>query len=440
MREFEQAWTVLKQDHLSDETKRFHAILNQMLAEDPHHLDDLGSYVNDFGPTEMRNNLENYLGQATSLEDYKNRVREMDSFMNDEIAMRRDVQGEPLYDRINDFESGDEDYSDAHIDAHERTKEQIARRDRAIAQFPEGSIYVEPDEYDIKDIEAEKEADKKEREQANALTQFQQLNRGESMNSFEHAWTLLKSLQEADRIMRDEDEARHALHLSRIHQLQELSRLAPYQNPEIMDDDVSDAVTTAAYQGDFYPSRDKHDAFNERAVGEALHGMQGEVGAHHTLTQQLQELGIKDKARAKALGAQRHMSTGERQLRSGADHINNQYPAEEHPMYGLVPEYPDQPSGPMAEANDPMMATGEMPMPRGPLTEEENRKRLLGDMKRDFMRPEAMSHGMNLAMLEMARRAQAPQTPQMRIDPTLAKLMSGQQLTDEEYQYLQTLD
>lgn len=208
--------------------------------------------------------------------------------------------------------------------------------------------------------------------------------------------------------MRDEDEARHALHLSRVYQLQDLSRLAPYQNREVMGEPtIESALRMAGIQGDFYPSTDKRDAFNEQRVAQALKEMQGEVGAHHTLTQQLQELGEKHKARRQALGAQRHMSTGEQQQRSGADHINNQYPAEEHPMYGLVPEYPDQSSGPMAETDDPTMATGEMPMPRGPLTEEENRKRLLDDMKRDFMRPEAMSHGMNLAMLEMARRQNA---------------------------------
>ena len=137
MREFEQAWTLLKQSPFSDEQNPFHVIMNQMLAEDPHHYDDLSSYLGDFRPAEMRNNLENYLSQATSLEDYKNRLREMDSFMDDEIAMRRDVQGEPLYDKIHDFESGDEEYYDAHVGAHDRQMGRMEHNERMASMYPE---------------------------------------------------------------------------------------------------------------------------------------------------------------------------------------------------------------------------------------------------------------------------------------------------------------
>lgn len=215
------------------------------------------------------------------------------------------------------------------------------------------------------------------------------------MREFEQAWTLLKSLKEADA------KVRRTQHLANLEMLRDLSRLAPYRTDGIMDDDnVMDAYGFA----DGFDINDPMHQHHEYVIADALRQMQGEIGAQHTLQQQLQELGMKDKARAKALGHMRHIGAGERQ-QSGSR--QNQYPAEEHPMYGLVPEYPDQPSGPMAEMDDPTMATGEMPMPRGPLTEEENRKRLLDDMKRDFMRPETMSHGMNMAMLEMARRQNA---------------------------------
>ena len=219
------------------------------------------------------------------------------------------------------------------------------------------------------------------------------------MREFEQAWTLLKSLKEADAKMR------RTQHLANLEMLRDLSRLAPYRTGGIMDDDnVMDAYSFSGGEEGYFDVNDPMYQHHEYVVADALRQMQGEIGAQHTLQQQLQELGMKDKARAKALGHMRHIGAGERQ-QSGSR--QNQYPAEEHPMYGLVPEYPDQPSGPMAEMDDPMMATGEMPIPRGPLTEEENRKRLLDDMKRDFMRPETMSHGMNMAMLEMARRQNA---------------------------------
>ena len=100
MREFEQAWTVLKQESFQD-------ILNQMMAEDPHHYDDITSYLNDFRPSDMRQSLVDHLTQATSLEDYKNRLREMDNFMDDEIAMQRDVQGEPFLAQFQQLNRGE---------------------------------------------------------------------------------------------------------------------------------------------------------------------------------------------------------------------------------------------------------------------------------------------------------------------------------------------
>lgn len=197
------------------------------------------------------------------------------------------------------------------------------------------------------------------------------------MSPFADAWSLLKSLKEADRVM-NQDNNRHAEHMRRLRQIGRLSQLAPHQDPEIMsDDNLWDA---AAASGSFNPEMSRQDAFYEDVVQEALRQMQGEVGAHHSLTQQLQEMGEKQKARAKAIGNIRHIGSGERQRSSGADHMNNQYPAEEHPMYGLVPEYPDQPSGPMAEMDEPLEDVLDVPMPSQPLDAKQMRAQILADM------------------------------------------------------------
>jgi len=197
------------------------------------------------------------------------------------------------------------------------------------------------------------------------------------MSPFADAWDLLKSLKEADRMM-NEDTNRHAEHMRRIRQIGRLSQLAPHQDPEIIDDNVMDAMAASAV---FNPEASHQDAFYEDVIEHALRQMQGEVGAQHTLTQQLQELGEKQKARAKAIGNIRHIGSGERQQSSGADHMNNQYPAEEHPMYGLVSEYPDRPSGPMAEMDESMEDDVlDMPTPSQPLDAKQMRVQILADM------------------------------------------------------------
>jgi len=219
------------------------------------------------------------------------------------------------------------------------------------------------------------------------------------MSPFADAWTLLKSLKEADRMM-NEDNNRHAEHMRRIRQIGQLSQLAPHQDPEIIDDNVMSAMDASAF---FNPEVSHQDAFYEDVVEHALRQMQGEVGAHHSLTQQLQELGEKQKARAKAIGNIRHIGSGERRQSSGADHMNSQYPAEEHPMYGLAPEYPDQPSGPMAEMDDPMeVESFDMPAPR--LNEPQMRLQNIRDMVDAGMTTGGMPYPMIQAYREMARR------------------------------------
>jgi len=237
---------------------------------------------------------------------------------------------------------------------------------------------------------------------------------------FADAWSLLKSLKEADRVM-NRDNNRHAEHMRRIRQIGQLSQLVPYhdQDIEIVDDNVADAIAASGF---FNPEMSRQDAFYEETVQDALRQLQGEVGAHHSLTQQLQELGEKHKARAKAIGNIRHIGSGERQRSSGADHMNNQYPAEEHPMYGLVPEYPDEPSGPMAEMDDPMEEDGnEFSMPTPPLDAKQMRAQILADMfgtqtmdtsdaklrdirDQDLSTRRGMSQPMIQAYREMARR------------------------------------
>lgn len=223
----------------------------------------------------------------------------------------------------------------------------------------------------------------------------------ESMSPFADAWTLLKSLKEADRMM-NEDTNRHAEHMRRLRQIGQLSQLVPYhdQDIEIVDDNVADAMAASAF---FNPEVNSRDAFYEDVVQDALRQVQGEVGAHHSLTQQLQELGEKQKARAKAIGNIRHIGSGERQRSSGADHMNSQYPAEEHPMYGLVPEYPDQPSGPMAEMDDPMEVES-LDMPAPPLNDAQMRLQNIRDMVNAGMTTGGMPHPMIQAYREMARR------------------------------------
>lgn len=49
-------------------------------------------------------------------------------------------------------------------------------------------------------------------------------------------------------------------------------------------------------------------------------------------------------------------------------------------MYGLAPEYPDEPSGPMAEMDEPMEDVLDVPMPSQPLDAKQMRAQILADM------------------------------------------------------------